>query len=142
MGKRKRGRPTKLDDVREKLLVAHENGLDLEDCAFYVNIDPSTLRKWLRIGESAKRGKFHNFWIDWQKAHVKRELVLLRVCYDASQEKIDGDWKSARFLLETLNPKKYKPNVSLLAKMDTLSNIDLIVEENWAELKKAMGIDD
>ena len=116
MGKRKVGRPTKLDDVREKLLVAHENGLDLEDCAFYVNIDPSTLRKWLRIGESAKRGKFHNFWIDWQKAHVKRELVLLRVCYDASQEKIEGDWKSARFLLETLNPKKYKPNVSFLAK--------------------------
>lgn len=139
MPKNKVGRPTKLDDVREKLLVAHENGLDLEDCAFYVNIDPSTLRKWLRIGESAKRGMFHNFWIDWQKAHVNRELVLLLVCYRATQGNFEGDWRSARFLLETMNPKKYKPNVSLLAKMDTISNIDLIVEKNWAELKKAMG---
>lgn len=57
MAKRKVGRPKKLDDVREKLLVAHEKGLDLEDCAFYVNIDPSTLRKWLRRGEFDKRGK-------------------------------------------------------------------------------------
>lgn len=139
MAKRKVGRPKKLDDVREKLLVAHEKGLDLEDCAFYVNIDPSTLRKWLRRGEFDKRGKFHNFWIDWQKAHVNRELVLLLVCYRATQGNFEGDWRSARFLLETMNPKKYKPNVSLLAKRDTFSNVDLIVEKNWAELKKAMG---
>lgn len=93
MSKGKKGRKGVLTPkISEELLTARENGLNQRDCAFYDNINPSTLNTWLKNGEKAKSGKYHNFWLKWERSQVNRKLVLLNSMFKEAEH---CDWRAA-----------------------------------------------
>ena len=93
MSKGKKGRKGVLTPkISEELLTARENGLNQRDCAFYANIPPSTLNTWLKNGEKAKSGKYHNFWLKWERSQVNRSAALLSYMLKEAEH---GDWRAA-----------------------------------------------
>ena len=93
MSKGKKGRKGVLTPkISEELLTARENGLNQRDCAFYANINPSTLNNWLFIGKNSKRGKYHNFWLKWERSQVNRSAALLSYMLKEAEH---GDWRAA-----------------------------------------------
>ena len=98
-----------------ELLTARENGLNQRECAFHADINPSTLNNWLSIGKNSKRGKYHNFYDDWEKAQVNRKAVLLNSIFKESQK---GDWKASKYLLECMDPDTYVVENKVTAKVE------------------------
>jgi len=89
------------EEIVEKLCTAHENGLPQKACAQYCGIDRKTLYRWLKKGEEAKRGKYRDFYMKWQKANAKFQLYHLKKINDSQS------WMASQYLLQVTDPDAY-----------------------------------
>lgn len=95
---------TKLDeDMIKFLCTAHENGAPKTVCAKLAGIDRKTLYNWIQKGEKAKRGKFHDFYLEWEKADGKFQTYHLTNITKKAEE----DWRASQYLLQVTNPEEF-----------------------------------
>ena len=92
------------EDTINKILIAHENGLNQKDSAIFADIDESTLYRWLEKGKNARRGKYRKFYDDFQKAQIKNKVYHLKKIQD------DDSWQSSAWYLERKYKKEFAKN--------------------------------
>lgn len=96
------GRKTKFNKViAEQLCTARENGLPANKCAEFVGVHRNTLHNWLKRGEKAKSGQYHDFYIKWNKAESKFILYHLKKINDSE------DWRASQYLLSVTDPDSF-----------------------------------
>ena len=79
--------------ICKRIIEGRSAGLTKERCADLVGIHPNTLRNWLDKGEKAKSGIARQFYLDWQEADVKFEMLELQRIMDSK------DWRAHQFVL-------------------------------------------
>ena len=95
------------EETINKILIAHENGLNQRDSAIFADIDESTLYRWLEKGKKSKRGKYRKFYDDFQKAQIKNKMYHLKKIND------DKSWTSSAWYLERKYPNEYSRNETI-----------------------------
>lgn len=59
------------ETIAEQILINYENGLPLKYAAGLVGVNPSTVWRWRKKGEKAKKGKYRNFYLKMLEAKAK-----------------------------------------------------------------------
>ena len=85
----------------EMILKARESGLNQKECAEVAGINEATLYKWLNKGKKAKRGKYHDFYNDFQMAKNKNKLFHLKKIHEAEA------WTASAWYLERVYPDEF-----------------------------------
>ena len=85
----------------EIILKARKSGLNQKECAEVAGINESTLYKWLNKGKKAKRGKYRDFYNDFQMAKNKNKLFHLKKIHEAEA------WTASAWYLERVYPEEF-----------------------------------
>lgn len=89
------------DETIEMILKARESGLNQKECAEVAGINEATLYKWLNKGKEAKRGKYRDFYNDFQMAKNRNKLFHLKKIHEAEQ------WTASAWYLERVYPEEF-----------------------------------
>lgn len=101
------GRKTKLeDDIQQRLILAIERGLSIEDACEYAGITKKTYYNWLnkditQIKDDEERKKFLHFLHNIKKAQSECQMY----CLDFIMK--DKSWQSKAWLLERRFPDRW-----------------------------------
>jgi transposase len=131
----KRGRRSKFDDAKDRLLSAIASGLSYEDSCAMAGISTSTFHIWRSKGEEAKSGKFFEFVAAIKRAnaaatakHVQNinraaldgeTIIETRVVVDekgnekektTTKKKTAKAWQASAWLLERRKPNEWGRN--------------------------------
>jgi transposase len=99
------GRPTKLTlDVQEKICQAIQMGATYVIACQYAGLAYNTFNEWMKAGESASTGRFHDFCEAVNAAEGRGAIKNLALIDKAAQ---DGAWQAAAWKLERRYPKDY-----------------------------------
>ena len=85
----------------EIILKARKSGLNQKECAEVAGINEATLYKWLNKGKKAKRGKYRDFYNDFQMAKNKNKLFHLKKIHEAEA------WTASAWYLERVYPEEF-----------------------------------
>ena len=85
----------------EIILKARKSGLNQKECAEVAGINEFTLYKWLNKGKKAKRGKYRDFYNDFQMAKNKNKLFHLKKIHEAEA------WTASAWYLERVYPEEF-----------------------------------
>lgn len=87
----------------EKLLLAHEMGLNQKESAIYAGITPQTLHNWINKGKAAKsnKSKYKKFLQKWEYAKIKNKAFHLKKVQE------DKSWQSSAWYLERRYPDEF-----------------------------------
>ena len=97
-------RPTKLTpEVHETIINSVKAGMTYRLACVRVDIDESTLYRWLTAGETQVKGQFCEFRKEFMRALADSAEVLLNQIRVKAYE----DWKAAAFILEQRFPDDY-----------------------------------
>ena len=97
-------RPSKLTpEVHETIIDSVKAGMTYRLACVRVDIDESTLYRWLTAGETQVRGQFCEFRKDFMRAIADSAEVLL----NQIRVKAPTDWRAAAFMLERRFPDDY-----------------------------------
>jgi len=89
------------EEICKELIIAHENGLPRNACASIVGINRRTLYDWLKKGEKAKTGKYHDFYLRWLKAEARFQAYHLKKINDSKS------WTASQYLLQVTDPETF-----------------------------------
>ena len=89
------------DEIKQKLIVYRQNGLSKCKCAKMAGINESTLYDWINKGKKAKRGKYREWYLAFEKAYVEFEAYHLQRIID------DDSWQSSAWILERKFKNEY-----------------------------------
>jgi hypothetical protein len=99
-----RGRKPKLTwQVQQEIVGYLRTGAYLETAASAVGIHRTTLFRWLKKGEEASRGRYHDFYRAVSQAQSEFEIRSHVTILKAGQV----DWKAAAWGLERRFPERY-----------------------------------
>ena len=90
-------------EVHRAIVDSVKNGMTYRLACVRVDIDESTLYRWLTAGETLKRGQFCEFRKDFMRAIADSAEVLL----NQIRVKAPTDWRAAAFMLERRFPDDY-----------------------------------
>ena len=106
-------RPTKLTpEVHEIIINSVKAGMTYRLACVRVDIDESTLYRWLTAGETQVRGRYCEFRKDFQRAIADSAEVLL----NQIRVKTYDDWRAAAFILERRFPDDYGKRTEVTGK--------------------------
>ena len=98
------GRPTKLTpEVIKRLTEAIRAGNYYEAACAYAGIHYSTFRKWMQKGETAKSGKFREFFEAVMRAEYEAEVRMVALW----QKHMPEDYRAIRDFLERRYPDRW-----------------------------------
>lgn len=98
-------RPTKLTpETTKKLCNAIQLGATYAMACKYAGVSYGRFREWIKKGESANRGKFHEFSETIKAAEGKATVQWLAKIEQAAN---DGAWQAAAWKLERRYPESY-----------------------------------
>jgi hypothetical protein len=98
----------KLDPaLSQRIVDLIRAGNYLEVAATAVGIHKSTLHRWLSVGRKQKRGRFHKFLLQVEKAQAESESRDVALVAKAA----GTDWRAAAWRLERKVPRRYGPRV-------------------------------
>ena len=90
-------------EVHETIIDSVKAGMTYRLACVRVDIDESTLYRWLTAGETQVRGQFCEFRKDFMRAIADSAEVLL----NQIRVKAPTDWRAAAFMLERRFPDDY-----------------------------------
>jgi len=128
------GRPTKLTpEVHAQIVRYLATGCYLETAAGAAGIDRMTLHRWLRRGEKATKGIYHDFCDAVTQARDGSEIRAVGQVARAASE----DWRAAAWFLEHGRQDRWKRS----------TKIEVTVEQDKTETIEAIlngvyGVDD
>ena len=107
------GRPTKISKKKcQILLEGRAAGLTKDRCADLAGIHRNTLSNWLDKGENAKSGIARQFYLDWQEADVRFEMMELKRIMDSK------DWRAHQYILAKTYPDEYNISQKVESKVE------------------------
>jgi len=134
------GRKSKLTDKarREILQVISVGGSKSLACK-HAGITLVTLMNWLRRGEEAKRGLYHDFVLEFRQAEARPDILAMGIVHRAVK---DGDVSAAKWWLEKKSgwgiPQE--PQVQISITPENMSVTQLLQEaENVSQNLKAIA---
>ena len=89
------------DEICNELCKYREEGLTINDCAALVGIGRNTVTRWVQKGEKAKSGKYHDFYIRWQRANAKFKRLHQNHIANSNS------WLAHQYLLQVTDPETY-----------------------------------
>lgn len=131
----KRGAKLKLNKNLEKQICNDiKAGVPITHAAVMNGIDASTFYAWYNKGETAKSGKFRDFYLNVEEAKSVAIGLRVRRIYKAGEV----DWKSDAWWLERVDPENFARKDKMEVKSDnTNTNVnmevkptDKVLEEN------------
>jgi hypothetical protein len=104
-------RPTKLDeDTQAAIVRSLAIGATRKDSAEAAGVRYMTFLNWMAAGESAKRGKFFEFFDACSKAEAQAKLKYTNTIAKAAA---DGDWRAAMEFLKRRDRETWGDNTSV-----------------------------
>lgn len=104
---RKPGRPSKLTTtVKRRILKALRIGSSQARAAAYGGIDESQFYMWMKKGEAAKSGEYHDFYKEVKKAKEEAYQDHVANIKLASS----NHWQASAWWLERRHPKEFGKN--------------------------------
>jgi len=94
-------KPKFSDEICKCLVENYGNGIPLKYCADSVGIARSTLYYWMDKGKSAKSGKYHDFYLDMQKAKSKFISHHMQKIGDSKS------WMASQYLLQVTDTEQF-----------------------------------
>jgi hypothetical protein len=118
-----RGRPLKLTpEVQKKLLDAIRAGNYYEPACAFAGVDYSTFRRWMRVGEKARKGRFRDFYQEVKKAEAEAEARMVLQW----QKQMPGNWPAIRDFLERRYPERWgRRSVDVSMKQEVSGQVEL-----------------
>jgi transposase len=99
------GRPTKLTENTKKVIVkAISLGGTFRAAANAGGVAYNTFNEWMKKGETAKSGKFAEFYDDIKRSIGLRQARWLAQIEEAAQ---NGNWQAAAWKLERTEPENF-----------------------------------
>ena len=71
-------KPKFSEEVCQCIIEFHSDGIPLKYCAEAVGIARQTIYDWMRKGEEAKSGKYHQFYVDMKRPEPSL-LYIIRI---------------------------------------------------------------
>ncbi len=97
-------RPSKLNpEITKRLTEAIRSGNYYEAACGYAGIHYSTFRKWMQKGETAKSGKFREFFEAVTRAEYEAEVRMVALW----QKHMPEDYRAIRDFLERRYPDRW-----------------------------------
>ncbi len=104
-------RPTKFSsEVQDAIIKALSLGATYKDAAEAAGISYDTFNEWMKVGRSAKSGKFYQFFKSVRRAEAMARLKYLSVIAEAAQ---NGDWRAALEFLKRRDRTNWGDNVDV-----------------------------
>jgi hypothetical protein len=107
--KRERSYPKFTEENRREILLIRKAGLSIETAAATCRISPTTIEKWLYLGESASDdatgidAEFRTFYLDYLEAESKGILGMRALLQDWATR----DANMAKWLAATVHPREF-----------------------------------
>ena len=117
------------------------NGMPLKYCADSVGIARQTIYDWMNKGKKAKSGKYHDFYLEMQRAKSKFISHHLQKISD------NKSWMSSQYLLQVTDAEQFvvaeKQQIEAETKQTIEANVDMsdprIQAHDLAILKELIG---
>ena len=134
-------RPKFSEEICECLVENYGKGLPLKYCADAVGIHRNTLLNWMKKGETAKSGKYRDFYLDMQRAKSKF------IAHHIGKIQDNKSWMSSQYLLQVTDPDEFvvaeKQKIESETKATKQAEVDMtdprIQENDLLILKELIG---
>lgn len=134
-------KPKFSDEICACLVENYGKGLPLKYCADAVGIHRNTLLNWMKKGESARSGKYRDFYLDMQRAKSKF------IAHHLQKIQANKSWMSSQYLLQVTDPDEFvvaeKQKIESETKATIEANVDMndprIQATDLAMLKELIG---
>ena len=129
------------EDTCQCLIENHGKGIPLKQCADIAGISRTTLYNWMNKGEKSKRGKYHDFYVDMQRARAKF------ISHHLQKIGENKSWMSSQYLLQVTDPEQFvvaeKQQIEAETKSTIQAEVDMtdprIQAQDLAMLKELIG---
>jgi len=129
------------EEVCQCLIDNYSKGMPLKYCADAAGINRKTIYDWMKKGEKAKSGKYHQFYKDMQKAKSKF------ISHHLQKIGENKSWMSSQYLLQVTDPEQFvvaeKQQIEAETKSTIQAEVDMtdprIQESDLAMLKELIG---
>ena len=88
-------------EICKEICTNYENGMPLKWAAYYSDVDYSTVWRWKTKGKKAKRGKYHDFYMDLRKATAKYIAFHLNALNGSDKD------ETHKYLLAVTDPEHF-----------------------------------
>ena len=117
------------------------NGMPLKYCADSVGIARQTIYDWMNKGKKAKSGKYHDFYLEMQRAKSKF------IAHHIQKIGENKSWMSSQYLLQVTDPEQFvvaeKQQIEAETKSTIQAEVDMtdprIQAQDLAMLKELIG---
>jgi len=89
------------EEVCQCLIENYSKGVPLKYCADAAGINRKTIYDWMKKGEKAKSGKYHQFYKDMQKAKSKFISHHMQKIGDSKS------WMASQYLLQVTDTEQF-----------------------------------
>lgn len=129
------------EEVCQCLIDNYSKGMPLKYCADAAGINRKTIYDWMKKGEKAKSGKYHQFYKDMQKA--KSKFISHHLQKIANSQ----SWMASQYLLQCVDPDEFvvaeKQKIESETKATIQAEVDMtdprIQEQDLLILKELIG---
>ena len=127
------------EDVCNCIIENYSEGLTISDCADIAGVARETVHRWMKKGETARSGKYKQFYIDMLRARAKFKKH--------HQQKIahSNSWMASQYLLQVTDPDNYviaeKQQIEANAKATVEAKVDMNdprIQQDDLEMLKAL----
>ena len=83
------------------IIENYREGLTITDCADIAGVARETVHRWMKKGESARSGKYKQFYLDMQQARAEFKKHHHKKISESK------DWKASQYLLQVTDSEHY-----------------------------------
>ena len=119
------------EDTCKCLVENHGKGLPIKDCADIAGIDRTLVYKWMDKGKKSKRGKYHDFYVDMQRARAKFKAHHMQKIGNSNS------WMASQYLLQCVDPDEFVVAEKQKIESETKATIQAEVDMNDPRIREA-----
>ncbi len=111
------------EEICNEVCSYREEGLSMKYCADLAGIHRNTLTNWINKGKKAKSGKYHDFFLKWNRATAK--FMRIHQNHIANSD----SWLAHQYLMQVTDPEAYVVEKKVNAGLDVNTNFDELFNE-------------
>lgn len=119
------------EDTCKCLVENHGKGLPIKDCADIAGIDRTLVYKWMDKGKKSKKGKYHDFYVDMQRARAKFKAHHMQKISNSKS------WMASQYLLQCVDPDEFVVAEKQKIESETKATIQAEVDMNDPRIREA-----
>lgn len=108
----------------------YSEGLTITDCADIAGVARETVHRWMKKGETARSGKYKQFYLDMQRARAKfKKHHHMKIAESK-------DWRASQYLLQVTDTERYVVTEKKQVEADVRTDLLLKLERPLPELEE------